>query len=424
MSYLMGELERQGIRVLASLESGGSSIVCTPSELFAWDSMNVQRMSLIGITKVSRANGVLEVSDTNGVQVRLSLAVSNEALSGFFAQVKSATQAAKAQATSVVPVTAPPIAAQPVPLSYPEASTAPQSLTRDATKTEVTATSLGRSPEKPIRMSDYADPLQAHLIRQTVPNTPAPRPKKFTDVRGKIYDELGFSFEYATVFDRFKAKFLDGIIIGIAQRGVEFLMQRPLKAKTEQLENLEKKVTGIMANPLSVPDDAESMIQDYVQLGINLAGDQLRLSLLAVIASLLLGWLYYALLESGPKYGTFGKQAARIGVVNYALERVSFGQATIRYFSSMLPAFIMLFLLLAFIAPLVAQSAQLFAGGEGTLFTKIKEGEALVSRMMGTFYTMTFIGVVTYIAVYSWAFFDKHRQTLYDLAAKTLVIKA
>ena len=43
-------------------------------------------------------------------------------------------------------------------------------------------------------------------------------------------------------------------------------------------------------------------------------------------------WLYYALMESGGKMGTLGKMAVRIKVVNKDGGRISFGQATARYF--------------------------------------------------------------------------------------------
>jgi uncharacterized RDD family membrane protein YckC len=421
MSYLVGELERRGIGVLAQIESGNSSVVCTSTELMAWDGMNVQRMALTSIAKVSRANGVLEISDASSVQIRLGLQAENATLSEFFAQVKAATQTAKAQLVAAAPTPPQPVVAarlepeQTVSLSKPP----PMFPIQEATET---STQLGRSQTATTRMSDYADPLQAHALRPATPT--APRPKKYNDVRGKIYDELGFSFEYATVLDRFKAKFIDGILLGIAQRGLEFLLMRGLAAKTKQLEDLERSIAGFLNNRNAVPENAEALIQQYLQLAASLAGEQLRASLLAVLGSLLLGWLYYALLESGPKYGTFGKQVARIGVVDYGLERISFGQATVRYFFSMLPAFIMLFFMFALTAPLIAQAAFLFNDFAGTFLDKAKTVETLGKRLTGTVSMLSVIGVVTYLVVYCWAFFDKYRQTLYDLAARTLVIRA
>jgi uncharacterized RDD family membrane protein YckC len=430
MSYLVGELERRGIRVLAQLESGNSSLVCTATELLAWDGMNVQRVALTSIAKVSHANGVLEISDASSVQIRLGLKVESNALSSFFAQVKTATQTAKAQVVAAPPLAQPESVALPrleperqiIPI--PERQVIPVSEPQPEATPRVTEnpTSLGRSQITTMRMSDYADPLQAHALRSVT--SAAPKPKKYTDVRGKIYDELGFSFEYATVFDRFKAKFIDGILVGIAQRGLEFLLMRGLTAKTKQLEDLERSIGGFLTSRNGVPENADTLIQQYLQLAASLAGEQLRVSLLASLGSLLLGWLYYALLESGPKYGTFGKQAARIGVVDYALERISFGQATMRYFSSILPAFVIIFLMFALTAPLVAQAALLFVDSGGTFSDKAKVVESLGKRLTGTVITLTVVGAVAYLVIYCWAFFDKHRQTLYDLAAKTLVIRA
>lgn len=47
-------------------------------------------------------------------------------------------------------------------------------------------------------------------------------------------------------------------------------------------------------------------------------------------------WLYFALLESGPKQATFGKRMLGMKVVDYKGARISFGRATGRTFAKML----------------------------------------------------------------------------------------
>lgn len=50
------------------------------------------------------------------------------------------------------------------------------------------------------------------------------------------------------------------------------------------------------------------------------------------VAGIVAGWLYYALMESSPKQATLGKMACGFVVTNLEGGRISFGQATGRYF--------------------------------------------------------------------------------------------
>ncbi|MBN1990904.1 MAG: RDD family protein [Bacteroidales bacterium] len=62
-------------------------------------------------------------------------------------------------------------------------------------------------------------------------------------------------------------------------------------------------------------------------------GGIIGLILLASLLGLVMGWLYYALMESSKHGGTLGKIAVGIKVVDMNGNRVSFGKATGRYFS-------------------------------------------------------------------------------------------
>ena len=65
---------------------------------------------------------------------------------------------------------------------------------------------------------------------------------------------------------------------------------------------------------------------------------------LAATASLLLTWLYHALMESSEWQATLGKKVLGLVVTDMAGRRVSFGRATGRHFAkiitNMVPAFI------------------------------------------------------------------------------------
>ena len=59
------------------------------------------------------------------------------------------------------------------------------------------------------------------------------------------------------------------------------------------------------------------------------------------IASLLIGWLYFALLESSERGATVGKMAMGLRVVTDKGERLSFMKATGRYFAKIISAIIL-----------------------------------------------------------------------------------
>jgi uncharacterized RDD family membrane protein YckC len=62
----------------------------------------------------------------------------------------------------------------------------------------------------------------------------------------------------------------------------------------------------------------------------------------ADLATILLGWLYGALLESGDNQATLGKKAMNIRVTDLDGERISFGKASIRHFSKIISALLIL----------------------------------------------------------------------------------
>lgn len=58
------------------------------------------------------------------------------------------------------------------------------------------------------------------------------------------------------------------------------------------------------------------------------------------LLGLLVGWLYSASLESSPRQGTLGKMALGIKVTDMAGERISFGQASGRFFGKVISSFL------------------------------------------------------------------------------------
>jgi uncharacterized RDD family membrane protein YckC len=86
-------------------------------------------------------------------------------------------------------------------------------------------------------------------------------------------------------------------------------------------------------------------------LGIDIfASDWEHYDPTANLISLVIGWLYFALLESSPRGATVGKMAMGLRVVTGSGQRLSFMNATGRYFAKILSAIILCigFIMIAF----------------------------------------------------------------------------
>jgi uncharacterized RDD family membrane protein YckC len=62
---------------------------------------------------------------------------------------------------------------------------------------------------------------------------------------------------------------------------------------------------------------------------------------MAILAVMIVGWLYYALMESSVNQATLGKMALGIKVTDLDGNRISFGRATGRYFGKIVSGMIL-----------------------------------------------------------------------------------
>jgi len=65
-------------------------------------------------------------------------------------------------------------------------------------------------------------------------------------------------------------------------------------------------------------------------------GTVIILYLSLILGRFILVWLYHALLESGPHQSTWGKRALGLKVTSFTGQRISFGHASGRYFSTLI----------------------------------------------------------------------------------------
>lgn len=80
-------------------------------------------------------------------------------------------------------------------------------------------------------------------------------------------------------------------------------------------------------------------------LGFSMAASAINdddaIGLVANIAGLIISWIYYAAMESGPKQATLGKMAVGIKVTDLAGSRIGFGRATGRFFGKYISGIIL-----------------------------------------------------------------------------------
>ncbi len=110
---------------------------------------------------------------------------------------------------------------------------------------------------------------------------------------------------YANVWKRFVASLIDGIVLYILQAVVGF-------------------VIGLAIGGAAGEEGAGVAV------------------LVASVAGIVIGWLYYAIQESSPKQATIGKQAMGLVVTDMNGEKVSFVKASIRHFAKFLSALILM----------------------------------------------------------------------------------
>ena len=114
---------------------------------------------------------------------------------------------------------------------------------------------------------------------------------------------------YAGFWKRFAAAFIDGLVLSVGSVLVGFLWG--------------------FAGAIEDPAEVEGM---------------------AAVLGVLLGWVYFAVMESSPTQGTLGKMALGMRVTDLNGHRVGFGRATGRYFAKIVSAIILYvgFLIAAF----------------------------------------------------------------------------
>jgi len=131
---------------------------------------------------------------------------------------------------------------------------------------------------------------------------------------------------YGGFWIRFAAYFIDSLILSIPIFVIFLIFGMIIS------------VTGIIGGAVSHPSGntgANPTMSVMMGLGI------LVMELVIWGAVMVMSWLYFAKLESGPMQATYGKRALGLRVTNLAGERISFGQASGRFFGKILSGMVL-----------------------------------------------------------------------------------
>ena len=121
------------------------------------------------------------------------------------------------------------------------------------------------------------------------------------------------------------------------------------------------------------------------------------------LLTIIIGWIYFAVMESSALQGTYGKRFLGIIVTDTNGNKISFGRATVRYFAKSI-CLVFSFILFFPIA-LIAESR----GGDNSPYWTVA-GLVLI------------IGILLSVIGYVMAGFTPEKQAIHDIIARCLVV--
>lgn len=128
--------------------------------------------------------------------------------------------------------------------------------------------------------------------------------------------------DFAGFWKRFAAWIIDYILLNIVIYIIELLLF---------------PILGI--NLSSMFNQSANTVDPYGQ--VTFTNEFLYTFFIVILMSIIINWLYYALMECSSKQGTIGKMAVGIKVTDYQGERIGFGRATGRFFAKYISGFIL-----------------------------------------------------------------------------------
>lgn len=154
----------------------------------------------------------------------------------------------------------------------------------------------------------------------TYASQPTAPPQVYSPVGGApAYVPAPVAAHYGGFWIRFVAYFVDSLIVGIPMVAIILIGIFAFGA------------FGGLSALKNIPDNPDpNQVQQQV---MSMIGPILGAYALVIACGIVIGWLYFALLESSPRQATFGKAMLSLRVTDANGNRLSFGHASGRYFA-------------------------------------------------------------------------------------------
>ena len=293
-------------RTLAEVEAPDAGLICTENEVLFLNANGLQRAPLSEITKVSRDGPDLVLAGGAQTFVRGAISADKASLANFFSEVKQAVAQARSRREVLLDTPAT-LTSAPATMSI---SSSPANQPAD--------TNLGRTQVPPPYPAVSQPPMESQSVFSQPPTAPAVMPMPQMSAAPRLgtvapTEMSAAAFQPAGFWWRVLAWFIDGLVVGT----VSIILLLILGGGS-----LLSLITALSSNGDTNSAAAASSI-------LGLVGAYLFWLLLSTIGS----WLYYALLESSERQATLGKMATGLFVSNLEGGRISFGQASGRYWS-------------------------------------------------------------------------------------------
>jgi uncharacterized RDD family membrane protein YckC len=176
---------------------------------------------------------------------------------------------------------------------------------------------------------------EAAPLAQTPPATPATYASQPMAPPAQVYSPTGgapayvpapMATHYGGFWIRFVAYFVDYLIIGV-----------PLAV----IIGIAIFAFGAFGGLSAIKNLSDNPDPNQVQQQImSLIGPLLGAYALLFVFGIVIGWLYFALMESSPRQATFGKAMLNLKVTDANGKRLSFGHASGRFFSKIVTAMV------------------------------------------------------------------------------------
>jgi uncharacterized RDD family membrane protein YckC len=292
-------------RTLAEVEAPDAGLICTENEVLFLNANGLQRAPLSEITKVSRDGPDLVLAGGAQTFVRGAISADKLSLANFFAEVKQAVAQARSKREVLMDTTTPATLTSAPPTMSISSSPASHQVETNLGRTQTPPPYPGMTQPPLEPQSVFSAPPVAETVTPRMNEAPRLGTVSATETSGTAFQPAGFWW-------RVLAYIIDGLVVGAVSTILLLILGG-----------------GSLLSVIAAFSSGDRNSPAAVSSILGLIGAYLFWALLSGIGS----WLYYALLESSERQATLGKMATGLFVSTVDGKRISFGQASGRYWS-------------------------------------------------------------------------------------------